>query len=380
MKTNKRMPFVAVVLLVAATLLACDLSSVLGPATPVVVVVTATPVPPTQTPWVIVVTATPAPGVSATLTPVAPSVTITSTPVPTQTAGAVTPSPVSVTATRTVTPSPVSVTATRTVTVPVTATATRTVTVTVPATVTVAVAPSATVTQVVGTFGAITYAPGVMGAVPNVKPVDAATRYPEGVTKVYAVFSHDGTIKGNQWRYERYHDGTLQSSLVGTGWDLTGSGTTWLNLWNADGIQPTGEWELRLYVMDRLVQKGAFTIEKRQATAPFFGAIRFAEDIKDDQPVNVHKPTENFKAGTKQIYAFFDAGNMSKGLGWKREWYRDGNLQTRLAGTGTWNSGQTEKDWWIKISSDEGLESGTYEVKLYVEDKLVQLGTLVIEK
>ena len=57
---------------------------------------------------------------------------------------------------------------------------------------------------------------------------------------------------------------------------------------------------------------------------PLFGRILFAENIKDGQPVNLHQPKENFKAGTQRVYAFFDASNMTKGLAYRREWYRDG--------------------------------------------------------
>ena len=227
-------------------------------------------------------------------------------------------------------------------------------------------------------FGPIVFAPGITGMEPNKNAIDAAVRFPEGTTKVYSVFAYEGTITGSQWRWERSLNGKLQPEFTSVGINLAGQGNTWVVLWQDSGIPP-GDWEFRLYVDDRIVQKASFSIDKRPANAAFFGPIRFAEGAKDDKPVNVHKSLENFKAGTKEVYAFFDAGNMTKDLKWKHEWYRDGQLLSSLVKTDAWSGGATEKDWWLKTFNDSGLSSGTYELKLYIEDKLVQLCTFVIE-
>jgi hypothetical protein len=227
-------------------------------------------------------------------------------------------------------------------------------------------------------FGPIFFSPGLSGIEPNKKPVDPAVHFPEGTIKVYSVFSYEGTIAGSQWRWDRSLNGKLQPELAGVGIDLNGKGNTWVALWQESGI-PAGDWELRLYVDDRIVQKASFSIDKHPPSAAYFGPIRFAENIKDDVPVNMHKANENFKAGTKQVYAFFDMYNMTKDLKYKREWYRDGQAIPYLTKTETWTSGPTEKDWWTMTNSDSGLTSGTYELKLYLDDQLVQLGTFVIE-
>ena len=44
-----------------------------------------------------------------------------------------------------------------------------------------------------------------------------------------------------------------------------------------------------------------------------------------------------------------------------------------------WDWGATEKNWWAQYYNEKGLASGTYELKLFVEDELVQLATFVIE-
>lgn len=238
--------------------------------------------------------------------------------------------------------------------------------------------PTVTPSPVIGTFGVITFAPGVMGASPNYKPMDAMSRFPEGVTKVYAVMPYEGVLKGEQWRYERYLDGKLQEKLGGAGWNLSGPGTTWVNIWNGDGIT-SGEWELRLYIADQVVQKGMFTIEKSKSGAPTIGILRFAEGIQDNKPLNPHQPIDNFKAGTTQVYAFFDASNMTKQTKWQSVWYRDEKQIENTGETKTWAGNPSEKDWWVRLYNDKGLTAGTYELKLYLEDKLVQLGTFVIQ-
>ncbi len=239
--------------------------------------------------------------------------------------------------------------------------------------------PTVTSTRSSNPFGAIVFAPGIMGADPNVKPVDPGTRFPEGISRLCTLFTYEGPITGNQWRFERYRDGKLQTDLgLDAGSDHTGSGTEWYCIWSSSGLSP-GEWEFRLYFMDRLAQKGTYTIERTVPGTAAFGTIRFAEGIADSKPSNPHRPIDNFKSGTTQVYAFFDATNLSKQTNWKWQWYRDGNLLENLGGAEAWKGGQTEKDWWLRIFNDNGLTSGTYELKLYLDGKLAQLATFVIE-
>lgn len=236
---------------------------------------------------------------------------------------------------------------------------------------------SSAFSSVASPFGAITFAAGVMGSSPSYKPVDTATHFPEGVTQVYSLISYQGPIKGTQWKYERYFNGKLLTENTTQGWDIPGSGATWAVLWNADGIN-AGDWEMRLYYQDQLVQKASFTVDAIKPGSSYFDIIRFAEDMKDDQPINTHRPVDNFKAGVKQVYAFFDAYNMSKTTKITREWYRNGELL--ITKSETWSGGQNEKNWWAYyFNKDNPLETGTYELKLYVDDKLVQLGTFIIE-
>ncbi|MEW5719479.1 MAG: protein kinase, partial [Chloroflexota bacterium] len=260
-----------------------------------------------------------------------------------------------------------------------TATPTRAAAITPTAAPVVFVTPTVTSTRSSNPFGAIVFAPGIMGTDPNVKPVDPGTRFPEGISRICTLFTYEGPIKGNQWRFERYRDGQIQTDLgLDAGSDHAGSGTEWYCVWSSSGLSP-GEWEFRLYYMDKLAQKGTYTIERTVPGAAAFGTIRFAEGIADGKPSNPHRPIDNFKSGTTQVYAFFDATNLSKQTNWKWQWYRDGNLLENLGGAEAWRGDSTEKDWWLRIYNDKGLTSGTYELKLYIDNKVAQLGTFVIE-
>jgi hypothetical protein len=228
-------------------------------------------------------------------------------------------------------------------------------------------------------FGAITFAPVVIGAEPNFKPVDAASRFPEGLVKIYAIFGVEAPLKSSQWRYEFLANGQRMSGMSGYGWDLNQPGTTWVSIWGNDGLEP-GEWEMRLYLGDRIAQRATFTIAKRQAGAPAISVIRFAEDNQGDKPVNIHRANENFKGGTKKVWAFFDVSSLPKGTNWKWEWYRDGERIPNLSGSKGWEANSDEKNWWLNISDEAGLRAGIYELKLYIADQVAQIGTFLVDK
>ena len=224
-----------------------------------------------------------------------------------------------------------------------------------------------------GAFSAFTFA---AGSTKDYEPVDPRTNFPEGVTSVFAVYTYEGMKKGTPFVWHWYLNGTEYLKGTPATWDSDESGGGWRRLYNPEGL-PAGSYELRLYISDQLRQKDTFTVEERPAGMPSFGRILFAENIKDGQPVNLHQPKENFKAGTQRVYAFFDASNMTKGLAYRREWYRDGALM--ITQPEPWDWGATEKNWWAQYYNEKGLASGTYELKLFVEDELVQLATFVIE-
>lgn len=241
-----------------------------------------------------------------------------------------------------------------------------------------ATATSAISGKVSGSFGPMIFAAGVTA---DKKPIEAGVRFPQGVTLIYAIYPYSGMVKNMPWRDEWYLNGQLQEHLTSNSvWSGDEQGTDYVGVSEPAGLEP-GQWQVRLYIADKLVQQGNFTVEKRELGVPFFGPLRFAEDVNNGKPVRPHQPDESFVSGIRSVYAFFDAGNMTQGLKYKVEWYRDGALLSNVTSSAAWNASANKIDSWARYyNEDSALNSGTYTVKLYIEGKLVQLGTFVIEE
>ncbi|HZY45046.1 MAG TPA: hypothetical protein VFF70_09885 [Anaerolineae bacterium] len=227
-----------------------------------------------------------------------------------------------------------------------------------------------------GSFSPITFAIGEN----HEQPVDAMDTFPGGVTMIYAIFSGVNVKNGDAWRNEWYLNGKLQDKLSASdNWDAATAGPDsvwWLTVFNPDGVR-SGQWELKLYVGENLVQSGQVTVEAN--VEPDFGPITFAGGVdSSDQPVNpveVSDPT--FPAGTKEVYAFFSGINMPKDTAWQTQWFLNG--EPADSKDHTWNFGLTEEDW-IQFGStgSSPLDPGTYELKLSIDGAIVNIGSFVV--
>ncbi len=111
-----------------------------------------------------------------------------------------------------------------------------------------------------------------------------------------------------------------------------------------------------------------------QTPTPTFGITRsgarlssiiFAPDMANNRPVG---PATDFPAGTKRVYAFFEYEGMNNGLPWGHAWYLNG--AEIIAEKTTWELGKRGRAWlFMNIQ-----RSGNYEIRLFVEDQLVQTG------
>lgn len=79
-------------------------------------------------------------------------------------------------------------------------------------------------------------------------------------------------------------------------------------------------------------------------------------------PVN---PANSFPAGTERVYLFVSFENMTQGVLWRRELYRDDELvETSSYLWGLPTSGRTS----LFVGSDPGFAPGRYEVRLYLDN------------
>ena len=234
------------------------------------------------------------------------------------------------------------------------------------------------VTPSIASYGPFIFA---AGAVDTSQPVEPGTSFPQSITQIVAIYQfqlpHDSAWK-DQW----YLDGNLYVEHGGI-WTTKPEGYSNSWLWEPEGLPP-GDWELRSYVNDQLVQQGSFTIVPHPAGEPGFGAITFAEGIKDGEPVNPHQPRVNFSSATNQVVAFFDGLNITADTEWSAEWLGNGVALSSVKYTGHPGGDNSRsadsRAFTARLNALQRLPAGTYTLKLSVNGKLVQIATCMIEE
>jgi hypothetical protein len=224
--------FVFVPLLVLTVLLGLNLIRPEGPPVSLAETPTAEAPATVQPPTAEAIVTTQIPTVAATVTET-PAITPTQTATPT--------------ASLTATPSPPK---------PPTSTPQATVTLTTTAEIG-APTPTRTATPTLGTprsgakLGSIIFARDMA----NNKPVGPATEFPAGTDRVYAFFEYTGMKNGLPWGHAWYLNGN-EIIAEKTTWELGKQGTAWLFI----NIQRSGEYGLKLFVEDQLLQSGTFRV------------------------------------------------------------------------------------------------------------------------
>jgi hypothetical protein len=105
-------------------------------------------------------------------------------------------------------------------------------------------------------FGAITFGTEIEGN----KLVGVGTEFPSGTEQIVAVFAYKNMRNGTKWGAVWKVNGQVAIDQRNTGvWNNGTSGTNGVSI-NLDGGLPDGEYELELYVNDKLAQAGGFTI------------------------------------------------------------------------------------------------------------------------
>jgi len=109
------------------------------------------------------------------------------------------------------------------------------------------------------TFGVITFA---MGVSEDEQPINPMTEFPKGVTKILGVFEFQGMSDGWRWSSIFFRNGEEYASASWE-WDHGANGITFADLYYPDGKSlESGNYELKLFVGDKLMQSGKFRIGK----------------------------------------------------------------------------------------------------------------------
>jgi hypothetical protein len=107
---------------------------------------------------------------------------------------------------------------------------------------------------------------------------------------------------------------------------------------------------------------------------PTFGPITWYESIGEDG--EAQNPVTEYRRGTTQLIAVYEYENMEDGMNWGHTWLLDGGVWADWSDDYEWQLGQSgEKITYIYYRDGSPLESGEWEVQLYIEGQLVQSAT-----
>ena len=205
-------------------------------------------------------------------------------------------------------------------------------------------------------------------------PFEPRTRFPGGVWQVHAFYDYAQMRSGTQARALWCRNGNVYNQNTWA-WNWEADGSAWTRV-NANPM-PSGDYELRMYLGGSLAQVGRFTIDPQQSGTPSVGAIRFAEGQKDNLPVNLHASGQNFKYGAKSVFGFYEIWYAPSKYTLKAEWYRNGTLD--LERSTQYDGGVVKFNWSSHFHDQSPLEAGNYELRLYIDNRLVKSGSFVIQ-
>ncbi len=92
-------------------------------------------------------------------------------------------------------------------------------------------------------------------------PVDEGPDFPAGITEVHAIFEYGSMSQEHTWTRIWYLDGNVKMENSSQKWNIEeAQGIFDAFLDNNEQPLPPGDWHLELYVDDKLLQAGSFTI------------------------------------------------------------------------------------------------------------------------
>jgi S1-C subfamily serine protease len=208
------------------------------------------------------------------------------------------------------------------------------------------------------------------------QPLNPSVTFASGITDLYAVFDFAGFEDGVDFTYVWYLDGgeILRDSFA---WDLGESGSTWLSIYNEEGLDD-GFTEVEILYDGASIYRGGVMVGEGSAPEPppvtdiTLSPITFAEDVSGDMPVGAGTTF----SGVGEVFAFFDYAGMSNGLPWMTRWYLDG--QMILEDQQIWNFGEEGSNY-VSLYHPDGLPAGQYSLELYVDGNLLQEGSFSIQ-
>ena len=180
------------------------------------------------------------------------------------------------------------------------------------------------------------------------------------------------------WTVIWYYNGTeIPGSRQTNVWTLeqSSSNSQIINLQPEGGL-PTGNYRVELYIESALSCTGDFVIAGTQnAALPL--VFRDVEFFRADETLaSDERPGTAFPDGAPTLFAQFDWQQIALGTAWRLEWLVDDSLFYSLKGP--WNNSETGDNFTLSLSAPNGIPDGTYTMRLFVNNVLLESGAVSI--
>lgn len=155
------------------------------------------------------------------------------------------------------------------------------------------------------------------------------------------------------------------------------NGTDAVNLQPEGGL-PTGVYRVELYIGSALSSTGDFVIagSAQQSARPnVFRNLEFIRSNTSSLPADP-RPGNSFPDGANTLFFRFDWEQIAVGTSWRLDWLVDNAVFYSL--DAPWNTAETGNDFTLRLSAPGGIPDGTYTVRLYVNNVLLQSASVSI--
>lgn len=208
------------------------------------------------------------------------------------------------------------------------------------------------------------------------EPLNPAVKFAAGTTDLYAVFDYVGLEDGKDMTFVWYRDGfeIMRDPLV---WDGGADGNSWSSIYNDNGLDE-GFTEFEIIFDGTSLYRGGVMVGEGSGPQPVnlnpaIDVITFAEDIANDEPVNVGDTFSDVDV----VYAFFDYSGMSNGAAWTTRWFLDDAMV--LEDDYIWDAGEAGANY-VSLSHPDGLPVGRYTLEIDIEGELAQSGSFTVQE
>lgn len=210
------------------------------------------------------------------------------------------------------------------------------------------------------------------------QPYHPASEFPGGTYTVWAYITFEGMKDGDLWSRVWEKDGESFYEALDESWEEGESGWVAYSISEDDDTPLDGEYTLKLYLGEELVQQASFSVARDEQPEaggpPDFGSIQFALGVTEARlPI---QPASEFATGVAEVFAIFPYSNIPYTQIWRYEWLEDGEVTASVEDS-EWG-GQSDGTTYLSLTYEGGFRPGTYTLNLYLDDELARSGSFAV--